>query len=398
MATANMFRVLFARAAIGRDAPILRIEGTHVFYPWEAIASLGVGEKLRGRCRLATRNASALVIGVLLALSVAGAQSVVGASVWLVADQRLTVRTPAGSGILPLYLSQDWDRPQPKVTRAIVTIHGVERAADLSRTIAESARAASKRDPASVLLIEPQFLNGADVSAERQPAETLHWVHAGWESGEDAQGPAPISSFAALDAILARLADRTAFPALKDVVVAGHSGGGQLVQRYAVAGRGEGALTEEGIHVRYVVANPSSYVYFSPERPTGDGFAALNAAACPAYDQWKYGMKGLPPYLADQDPAALEAAYAARDVIYLLGAADDNPNHPALDKTCMAEAEGPNRYARGLTYFRYLQLRRPAGLSHRLLKAPGVGHDGDLMFNSACGLAALYDLPGCAGA
>lgn len=345
---------------------------------------------------MATRNAAALVIGVLLALSGAGAQNLAGASVSLVAGQRLTVRTPAGSGALPLYLSQDWDRPQPAVTRAIITIHGIERDADISRTIAESARAASRRNPESVLLIEPQFLNGADVVAEHLPAETLRWAHAGWESGEDAQGPAPISSFAALDAILARLADTAAFPALKDVVVAGHSGGGQLVQRYAVAGRGEGALTKEGIHVRYVVANPSSYVYFSPERPAGDGFAAPDAAACPAYDQWKYGMTDLPPYVAGEGAAALEAAYAARDVVYLLGGADDNPNHSALDKTCMAEAEGPDRYARGLAYFRYLQRRRPTDLTHRLLRAPGVGHDADLMFNSACGLAALYDLPGCA--
>jgi hypothetical protein len=108
-------------------------------------------------------------------------------------------------------------------------------------------------------------------------------------------------------------------------------------------------------------------------------------------------MIGLPTYLASQDPAALEAAYAARDVVYLLGAADTNPNHPALDKTCMAEAEGPDRYARGLAYFRYLQRRRPTDLAHRLLQVPNVGHDGDLMFNSSCGLAALFDLSGCAG-
>ena len=73
------------------------------------------------------------------------------------------------------------------------------------------------------------------------PAETLRWGHFGWEAGDDAHGPAPISSFAALDAILARLADRASFPALKTVVIAGHSGGGQLVQRYAVAGHGEDA-------------------------------------------------------------------------------------------------------------------------------------------------------------
>jgi hypothetical protein len=343
-----------------------------------------------------TRSAAALIVGLLLALAEAQAP-LEDAPVWLVADHRLPVRTSAGSGDLALYLSKDWDRPQPAITRAIVTIHGLERAASNARTIAEAGRAASGLDPESVLLIEPQFLNDADIAAYHLPAETLRWADANWEGGDDARGPAPISSFAALDAILARLADRVSFPALKTVVVAGHSGGGQLVQRYAVAGRGEDALTRAGIHVRYLVANPSSYVYFSPERPAGDGFATFDGSACPGFDRWKYGMTGLPPYLAGEDPAALEAAYVARDVVYLLGTGDDNPNHRFLDKTCMAEAEGPNRYARGLAYFRYLQQRRPTGLAHRLLLVPDVGHDSDGMFNSSCGLAALYDLPGCAG-
>jgi hypothetical protein len=343
------------------------------------------------------RKAVALIIGILLGSGPAPAQrSSEDPPVWLVADRRLTITTPAGSGTLALYVSRDWDRPQPAITRAIISIHGIERAADLARTVAETARAKSNIDPESVLLIEPQFLDYADIAAQHLPGETLRWSHTGWEGGDDARGPAPISSFAALDAILARLADPALFPHLKSVVVAGHSGGGQLVQRYAVATHGDVGLTKAGIHVRYVAANPSSYVYFSPERPAGDGFAVFDGAACPAYDRWKYGMAGLPSYLAGADPAALEVAYAARDVVYLLGSDDTNPNHRTLDKTCMAEAEGPDRYARGLDYFRYLQRRRP-GLGHRLLQVPGVGHDSDLMFNSSCGLAALYDLPGCDG-
>jgi hypothetical protein len=203
---------------------------------------------------MATRKTAALLLGLLLGLSaVAGRSRLQDTPVWLVADHRLTIRTREGSGALALYLSKDWDRPQPAITRAIVTIHGIERAADIARAIAEVGLAASKSDPESVLLIEPQFLDDVDVAAQQLPAETLRWSRAGWEGGDDAHGPAPISSFAALDAILARLTDRASFPALKNVVVAGHSGGGQLVQRYAVAGRIEGALKKAGIHVRYLV-------------------------------------------------------------------------------------------------------------------------------------------------
>ena len=355
-----------------------------------------LGARMKHRSRR-IRCLAGLFVGLIAGLGAAAPSPAKAAPVRVVADQRLTVATPAGSGALALYLSGEWDRPRPTVTRAIVTIHGVLRDADTDRAIAEAARAAANVAPQSVLLIEPQFLNEADVAFRHLQTETLHWSHSGWEGGGEALGPASISSFTALDAILARLANHALFPALKTVVIAGHSGGGQVVQRYAVAGRGEASLTKAGIHVRYLVANPSSYVYFSPERPTGDGFAAIDGAACPAYDRWKYGMTGLPPYLAGEDAAALEAAYAARDVVYLLGSADNDPNHPALDKTCMAEAEGPNRYARGLAYFRYLRWRHPTDLRQRLRQAPGVGHDGAGMFSSICGLAALYDLPGCDG-
>ena len=46
-----------------------------------------------------------------------------------------------------------------------------------------------------------------------------------------------VSSFAVLDALLQMLSDRQHWPALDLVVLAGHSAGGQFVQRYAVAGR-----------------------------------------------------------------------------------------------------------------------------------------------------------------
>jgi hypothetical protein len=76
------------------------------------------------------------------------------------------------------------------------------------------------------------------------------------------------------------LADRSLFPNLKAVVLAGHSGGGQLVQRYAVVGKAAAALTSTGIHLRYVVANPSSYLYFSDERPSRGG-------GCRDFKHWK---------------------------------------------------------------------------------------------------------------
>jgi pimeloyl-ACP methyl ester carboxylesterase len=241
------------------------------------------------------------------------------------------------------------------------------------------------------LLIVPQFLADVDVPAQGLGPDMLHWGRDSWMGGDPAHGPAPLSSFDALDAILQRLADRTRFPNLRTVVVAGHSAGAQVVQRYAVLGRAGAALGRAGITVRYVVANPSSYAYFDAERPLpGGGFAPFAASACPEFNDWKFGLNHLPPYAAGLTPSGLEAAYVARPVTYLLGKLDTDPNHPALDKTCAAEAEGPTRLARGRAYVAYLRARHPQGLNQTEVEVPGVGHDGDRMLTSPGGLAALF--------
>jgi pimeloyl-ACP methyl ester carboxylesterase len=302
-----------------------------------------------------------------------------------VADTRLTV---APGATFPLYVSRDWSKPQPDINRAVLVLHGVLRNADVYYRTALAAQAAAGDAGRTSLMIAPQFLAGIDIAPNHLPADTLHWKTVGWEAGDNAEGPAPISSFAALDAILARLADRSLFPHLTQVVVAGHSGGGQVVQRYAIAGQGEVALTRAGVAVRYVVANPSSYAYFSAERPEPVG-------NCTGFNDWEYGMEHLPAYLAGASAAALEQRYVARRVIYLLGTADTNPNHPALDRSCMAEAQGPFRYARGKAYVGAMRARDGGTPHHVQWDVAGVGHDGDRMFTSACGLTALFDLPGC---
>ena len=73
--------------------------------------------------------------------------------------------------------------------------------------------------------------------------------------------PAPLSAFDALDTLLAKLGDRAILPTLSQIVLAGFSAGGQLVQRYAAVGKGS------DIDLRYVVGSPSSFLYFGDARP-----------------------------------------------------------------------------------------------------------------------------------
>jgi hypothetical protein len=305
-----------------------------------------------------------------------------------IAGGRLTVVTEAGRGTLPIHVTADWTHRQPDVTRALVVVHGAMRDFDTSLRIAQAALYAAGQAGRGTMIVLPQFLAEPDMAAHAMPGDVLRWSVTGWVGGEAATGPAPLSSFDALDAILARLADPTTFPNLRRLAIAGHAVGAQLVQRYAVVGRGATALARAGIAVRYVVANPSSYVWFGDERPV-----PTDRATCGTLDRWAYGLAGAPAYVERAD--VLEERYIMRDVVYLLGEADIDPNHPSLDRSCAAEAQGPNRYERGMNYLFALEQRHPNLVRHSILSIWGVGHDAGSMFVSACGLAVLFDRPGC---
>ncbi|QJP70481.1 alpha/beta fold hydrolase [Burkholderia glumae] len=318
--------------------------------------------------------------------------------VGVIAPQHLSVATPAGAGTVPLYASGEWNAPQPGVRSAVILLHGRLRNADAYFRLARRARAAAGRHAEHAVLLVPQFLARADAEAHRLPASTLVWDWTGWMGGGEALAPAPVSSFEVIDALLAALVDARGFPALREVVVAGHSGGGQVAQRYAVLARGEAALTERGVALRYVIANPSSYVYFDALRPdAGAGFSAYDAARCAGFNAWKYGLEALPPYASGQaaaaEPGAFERAYLKRDVTMLLGERDCDPQHPALDRSCAAMAQGAHRLERGLAYARYIAARAPAGCTHATHRIPGAGHDADAVFGSPAGIAALFGEP-----
>ncbi|MBL3967382.1 alpha/beta fold hydrolase [Burkholderia sp. KCJ3K979] len=357
--------------------------------------------RIRRSCVLPAARALSYAVPLVLACAVVG--MLVGAQpaeamtpkqrerleapVKAVADQRVTVDTPQGSAVLPAYADHPLDQAAPDVVRVFIVIHGTLRNADAyyasGRKVVEKAGAAG----AGTMVVAPQFLTRADVRAFSLGASTLAWTQEGWKGGEPARQPGPVSSFAALDALLAHFADRSLYPSLSTVVVIGHSAGAQLLQRYAVAGREGDALARTGVAVRYVVANPSSYLYFDDERPNAD---ALAGGACPRATEWKYGLKSAPPYVASQDVRDLETRYVARRVVYLLGQADTNPYTHFIDRSCAAMAQGPYRLARGLAYFDYLKKRHPDDLAQQVVEVPGVGHDGLGMFTSVCGLAVLF--------
>ena len=268
-------------------------------------------------------------------------------------------------GVLPMALSEGWD--EPGVSTALVVLHGrLRNAVDY---LGAGVAAVGQR-PGWMVAV-PQFLADLDIAAHALPSRTLRWTLTGWMGGDPATGPTPLSAFAALDGVLNFIRER---PGIRRVVLAGHSGGGQVAQRYAMLGD-----TPAGL--RFLVANPSSYAYLGPERPE---------PPCHGYDDWKYGLSALPAYAGAATRDELARRYAERDVHYVLGAQDDDPAHPALDRSAAAQCQGPNRRARGEAFHADL-LRRFPGCRHTLGIVPGVGHDGGAILGSAEAASILFD-------
>jgi pimeloyl-ACP methyl ester carboxylesterase len=302
------------------------------------------------------------------------------------ADREFLVRTALGSGYARYFGTSSLDG-DASVTRAVIVVHGVLRDADYYYDTGVIAANAA-HVLSDTLVIAPQFVEKSDLAGHSVSPQTLYWSSK-WPGGSDAIAPAPISTYDVFDAMIARLSDAGRFPKLREIVVVGHSAGGQIVQRYAVVAKAP-QIDSGPIPVRLIVSNPSSYFYFTDWRP-------YPQSNCSDFNEWRYGLRGAPRYVAGTS-ADLEARYVKRQVVYLMGTADVNPKEDDLDQSCGGEAQGPYRFARAKYFIGYLGRRHPEGTTQRYAFVEGVPHDNRRMFTSACGLAVIFggDTGSCA--
>lgn len=276
-----------------------------------------------------------------------------------------------------------------KISHAVIVVHGTGRNAQ--SYFGGMLEAASEvRGGTDTLILAPNF-QAPDDDPDRAEAR---WDDDGWKIGDNALRPEALSSFAVMDQILTKLADKNTFPNLTRITLAGHSAGGQYVQRYAALGRAPATLT--GVEVDYVVANPSSYLYLNryrpdPTDPTGRHFTVPAPTPC-KYNNYKYGLDNRNQYGAQLSTEAIITQYIGRRVTYLLGGEDRQDNH-SLDTGCEARMQGSSRYERGVSYYNYIQVYFPTS-THHLVVVPGVGHDHNAMFTSPQGVSVIFGAGG----
>ena len=248
------------------------------------------------------------------------------------------------------------------------------------------------------VVIAPRFaVSGDGICNDKLAPGEISWsCRDSWIAGGEARNVEGLESFQFVDAILRLLADREVFPNLEVVVVAGHSAGGQFVARYAAATSAPASLPYA---VRFVIANPSSYLYFTADRlPTRAECTAKGKCTapfapfddiigCPSFNDWRYGLANRKGPIAAIDTDALRTRFISSAVTYLLGELDTLQDR-YLDRRCAAMAQGPNRLARGLNYWNYLRSR--FGAKHNLVVIPACGHNNRCMFTSDDAMPVLF--------
>lgn len=275
---------------------------------------------------------------------------------------------PMGGGrSVMMYRSHPLQKAHPKVTRALIVIHGASRNADdYFPSGMAGAYLAGAVD--NTIVVAPRFAGtGSKTCDDKLAPGEIGFACSGndWRGGGPAIGVPAVTTYDVIDALIRHFADKKHYPQLKHVVLMGHSAGGQFLSRYAAASKMEPA----GVSIRYVVSNPSSYLYLDAFRPSP-------TAGCVGFNEWKYGLENRTGYAAPIADETMKTNLARRDVVYLLGGYDTTPQF-GFDSTCGAMAQGPNRLQRGLDYFTYITTKHNA--KHRLVQVPNCGHNGRCM-------------------
>ncbi len=288
-----------------------------------------------------------------------------------------------------IYRTYSIDARNPAITRAFILVHGASRDADnYFRTAVAAAFLGGALD--DTIVIAPRFAsNDARGCRDQLSPNEVSWSCNGdsWRSGGVSGTHENLTSYDFADEILRKLARKDVFPNLKAIVVAGHSAGGQFVNRYEMANRVHDTL---GVPVTYVVSNPSSYAYLDALRPNSDGgdFRAFgDARNCTTYDKWPYGLQNRSGYAAKTSDDQLRKQLAARPTTYLLGEIDVLPLG-GFDGSCPAMAQGATRLARGQAFAKYVNQK--FGAQHKAVIVSLCGHNARCMFTSETALPLIF--------
>lgn len=306
---------------------------------------------------------------------------------------------------LKVYASYPLGKPNARITRALIMVHGAGRNADhYFETAMSAAFLANAME--NTIIIAPRFAQGHDTVATNE----ILWPsrEGNWRAGGTIPSNPSLSSFAAVDDIVRQLANKKIFPHLTKIVITGHSAGGQFTTRYEMANRIDGTLP---VAMSYVVANPSSYAWPTALRPLPTGnanpatardealgdngdtvntdftYGPFDSTKAPGYNRWPAGLDTIVGYAKDESPDQLRHQLASRPTTYLLGQVDVLPLG-GFDSSPTAMAQGPTRRARGEAFTKFVT--DSLGGHPTTIIVPECGHNDRCIFTTDIVFPAIF--------
>lgn len=305
------------------------------------------------------------------------------------------------------------------VGMVLIIIHGSGRNAD-DYFCSALAAAELQKKWSDVWVIVPRFFDDTD----HPPKDFLYWKtddddgDGTWRYGANSANGGTkatngISSYTALDEVI-KHTWMIKLPNLKQIVIAGHSSGGQFVNRWSLMT--QVWADDNPTKMRSVVANPSSFIYLTPKRWIEELKewqipSSTITKNCPHYNQWEWGLDdGGPLHVPYRDEVFQHKSqndiidsFRRRKVIYLSGSLDLCPGDDnrsikchshGIETKCMDELQGKTRFQRSQLYMKSLTQVPSKSLEgwknheHRIVH--GVGHDHSLMWTASIGIDTLF--------
>ncbi|WFD42862.1 hypothetical protein MPSI1_001512 [Malassezia psittaci] len=240
-----------------------------------------------------------------------------------------------------------------------------------------------------VLIVAPVVLNLDDQAAGGTNGDDSDWAvyrKSNWEFGGNTQSPKAdhsVSFYTALDKLIEKFLDKDQYPNVEKVVVAGHSLGGQAVQRYALL-KHEKSYDDQ---VMYWVGNPGAYTWITSDRPT-------DADCGGSTNQFPYGLESgstFPKYVQKmfddgQNSGDIVNRFRSRKVRYALGLLDNG----AGDTHCEAYTQGANHLQRGANFVKSLDDDGGFPDTHSVSYVAGLSHQDYPMIAAEPSLQYLF--------
>lgn len=182
---------------------------------------------------------------------------------------------------IPVYMSFDANSPSSSLIDAIIVQHGNLRNGYDYYCSALESLVSSNVDLSSKLIIAPQFLINNDtcvdssgnvitIDAEKGlDCDYPIWSSDGWKDGHTTRNHHQLFSYEVYDMIVSHLRDKVSFPNLRTITFFGFSAGAQMILRYSLLPTQ--VPVSPLVHVRYVISDPSTFLYLDNRRPFTNG-------------------------------------------------------------------------------------------------------------------------------